>query len=811
MSFRFFSFCFLLLAVGRPSVVYGGAETPNPGLRYYYPAPDAPVVEVEADVVVYGGTSGGVVAAVQAARMGKSVALVVFGRRVGGMTSGGLTKTDGVNAAVQGGITREFFDRVGNSGFRPSTAQAAFEALLADPVPGRDPVEPIPVYYEQRLASVEMEGNRISVLHMENGSVFRGKRFIDCTYEGDLMAAAGVTYTYGREARGVYGESEAGIKRMHTLPGVNAYVMEGDPDSGLIFGVMDEPAFAPGEGDRHIQAYNFRMFTVTSDNPDQRQPIFEPEAYDASLFEMLYRYHRAGGGTRMKIGNDVNNHEYFNRGVASDHIGYNRWPASDGGWLTWGEEGAENEAAYIPWPEADYPTREKIYQSHVAWQLGMLWYLQTDERYRALATDPEVDASVRESIQGLLEVVDRLGLPPGEYPETGGWPHELYVREARRMVSDLVMHEGHYRREFVVDDPVGLANYRADSHHVRRIVGANGIVRPEGDTGGGIVAPWRISYRSIVPKRGEVDNLLVPWAISASHVAFGSMRMEPCFMVLSQSAATAASLSIDEAVAVQDLDYDLLKPRLLADGMIPGNFPVPSVRFVRPAFSSNQTPGETLELEVEAAYAENGIAKVAFFQGATLLGEVSEPPYAWTATLPSFGRISFTARATDGEGRTNQDRVFVTVGTGDELMGNPHAGLIIDNSDPDRVEFTGEWPSSSIVAGHIGDEYQHDGRTGGGKSARYTPDLPESGLYEVYIGSVANPMRATNVPVDILHAGETTTVEVNQREGGYWRFAGQYSFEIGKENAVILRNDGADSYVVADAVSFVRAPASDSD
>ncbi|MCC5807461.1 MAG: FAD-dependent oxidoreductase [Opitutales bacterium] len=771
-------------------------------MKYYYPAPEAPVVDVEADIIVYGATSGGVVAAVQARRMGKSVALVAFRRTVGGMTSGGLSRTDGVDANVQGGIAREFFDRAGNIGFRPSTAERVFNELLEEPVSGAPQPDPVPVYYEQRLASVEMDGQRIVALHMENGSVFRGKMFIDCTYEGDLMAGAGVSYTYGREPYSRFGESRAGKKSPATLQGVDPYIEEGVPESGLIYNLIDEPFGFQGLGDRHIQAYNFRMFTVRRSNPAEKQPLFEPDAYDPDRFEILYRFHRAGGSTNLRIDYDVNNHHFFNRGVASDHIGGNRWPAEDGGWLPWAKDTRDD---FIPWPEADYETREKMFQSHVAWQLGMFWYIRTDPRYRALAQDPELSASVRGNIQNLLNTVDEMGLPLGEYPETNGWTHELYVREARRMVSDMVVHQGHYDRDIVVPDPVGLANYQADSHHVRRIVSSSGTVLSEGDTGGGVDTPWRIPYRAIVPKRGEAENLFVPWAISSSHVAFGSMRMEPCFMVLAQSAATAASLCIEQGESVQDLDYAVLRQRLLADGQILGEFDGPFVEMAAPVIDLLTQPDASDVLEASVTPGSEPITKVEFFHRERLLGEVTEPPYEWP--LPSelySGWNDFSARATDGAGRTNNESVFLFHGTPDEVATDPFAGIIIDNSDAAQVTLSGQWFSSSSVEGHFGGAYIHDGNTGGGKSARYEPVLPEPGYYQVYVGWMPHNLRATNAPLDIEHAHGTTTLLINQRlHEQYWTFAGRYFFDGQGGEAVVWRNDGANQHVIADAVAFV--------
>jgi hypothetical protein len=678
------------------SGLQAAAPTPNPGLKYYYPATAAPVVDVEADIVVYGATSGGVVAAAQAVRMGKSVALVAFGRHAGGMTSGGLTETDGVSPLAQGGITREFFVAVGsNTGFKPSKAEEKFEALLANPVPTAVWDSPVPTYYEQRLASVEKSGARIVAMHMENGSVFRGKMFIDCTYEGDLLARAGVSSTYGREAASQYGESKAGKIPAAAVYGVDPYVVAGDSSSGLIYNLVNEPVGTTGSGDSHLQAYNFRMYTTQSSNPALLQPLFSPGLYNSAMFEILYRFHRSGGATAMTVGNDINNHEMFDRGCSTDHIGGNRWPDGNGGW--------------IAWPAADYATRELIYQSHVSWQLGMLWYLKNDARYRALATDPSLNATIRTNIQNLLNKVDQIGLPLGEYPETGGWPHELYVREARRMISDLVVTQAHFDRTVVVEDSVGLANYTADSHHVRRLPGP-GYVRVEGDTGGSSSSTWRIPYRALIPKKSECENLLVTWSISSSHVAFCSTRMEPCLMALSQSAATAAALCIDRDEAVQDLPYPPLRLQLLADGQILGD----------------------------------------------------NPPVVGTET-------------------------------------------IVDNTSATGFSTSGTWTASAATSGYYGANYLHDGNSAGGKSATYSPALPETGTYEVFARWTADPNRASNATYEISHASGTTNVTASQKSnGGLWFSLGVFTFNAGATGGVTLRNTAANGFVVADAIRFLQ-------
>jgi hypothetical protein len=690
----------LLLSFGPCPRVDAAATTPNPGLKYYYTAATAPVVDVEADVVIYGGTPGGVISAAQTVRMGKSVVLVAFGRHVGGMTSGGLTETDAVDSLVQGGITREFFNATGNTGFKPSKAEQTFEAMLANPVPAATWDPPVPTYYEQRLAAVDKVGARIVAIHMENGSVFRGKMFIDCTYEGDLLAKAGVSYTYGRESSSQYGESMAGKKGAVKLTGVDPYVVAGSSASGLVYGVVNELIGTTGSADTYLQAYNFRMYTAQSSNPANYKPLFQPADYDSTRFEILYRLHKAGGNTGMTVGNDINNHEMFDTACSTDHIGGNRWP-----------DGSESS---IAWPEADYATRELIYQSHVGWQLGMLWYLKNDTRYRALATDPSLSSTIRSNIQSLLNKVDQLGLGLGEYPETGGWPHELYVREARRMVSDVVVTQANFDRTIIASDSVGLANYTADSHYVRRMLGANGTLWAEGNTGGSSSSTWRIPYGALIPKKPECENLLVPWAISISHVAFCSMRMEPCFMVLSQSAATAAALCIDRNEAVQDLPYAQLKLQLLADGQILG----------------------------------------------------SDPPAVGTET-------------------------------------------IVDNAAATGFSTSGTWTASSATSGYYGGNYLHDINSAGGKSATFTPTLSATDTYEVFARWTADPNRATNAMYEIVHAGGTNTVSVNQRNnGGIWYSLGVFTFNAGTSGNVTLRNTAANGYVIADAVRFLQVTSS---
>lgn len=502
-------------------VLAAGPETPSPGLRYYYPVPPAnPVRVIEADICVYGGTPGGVAAAVQGARMGKKAVLVVMRRHVGGMTSGGLTATDIGKRAAIGGLANEVYAKIGRtSGFRPSQAEKAFLELLQE--------AGVTVYYEHRLKDVAKEGNRIESIRMENGNTMRAKVFIDATYEGDLLAAAGVSFHVGRESNATYGETINGVQFRNShnfaVP-VDPYREPGNPASGLLPTISAEPPGKAGDGDKKVQAYNFRM---QLSNAASRLPFPKSEGYDRGRYALLERYLKAQSDPKLPTqlhNGDCNN----NGGFSTDHIGAN-----------------------YAWPEADYATREKIFQDHVNYQQGLMWFS---------GNDPEVPETIRAK-------TNAFGLLVGEFPETGGWPHELYVREGRRMISDYVMTEADCRSQRAAPDSVGLASYTMDSHNCQRVV-INGAVRNEGDVQIGVPRPYPVSYRSIVPKESECSNLFVSVCLSSSHMAYGSIRMEPVFMILGQSAATAASFAIDAKVPVQKVDYAKLRERLLADKQV---------------------------------------------------------------------------------------------------------------------------------------------------------------------------------------------------------------------------------------------------
>jgi len=524
---------------------------------------------VVADVCVFGGTSGGIAAAVQARRLGKTVVLVEPGRYLGGLTTGGLGATDIGNKAAIGGLSREFYGRIARhysqdaawtretrqdyfarrgSGqaqasdlssadatmwtFEPHVATRVFDAMLAE--------AQVPVYRQQRLASVKRNGRRLTEVRMQNGTVFRAKMFIDATYEGDLMAKARVSYHVGREANARYGETLNGIreqtpKHQFTVR-VDPYVKPGKPGSGRLPFIQSGDGGKPGAGDPRVQAYNYRLCFTT--NAANRLPLVPPPNYDPGQYELLARYLEAlvAAGHKPRLSEfwnpiwmpnqktDINN----NGGFSTDFIGMN-----------------------YDYAEADYAKRQRIAQTHEDYIRGFLTFL---------ATSPRVPETMRAEMR-------TWGPCRDEFPDTGGWPYQLYVREARRMVSDYVMTEHNCRGQEVARDSVGLAAYNMDSHNCQRIV-KKGRAENEGDVQVPPMKPYPISYRALMPKASECENLFVPVCLSSSHIAYGSIRMEPVFMILGQSSATAAALALDDNVPVQQLDYAKLRARLLADKQI---------------------------------------------------------------------------------------------------------------------------------------------------------------------------------------------------------------------------------------------------
>lgn len=486
------------------------------------------------DVCVYGGTSGGVIAAVKAARLGKRVALICDKNHVGGMTSSGLGWTDvgHVGTAYIQGMANEFYTRINskygtdvNFHFEPHVAEAVFNDMIQE--------SGVLLYTNQFLVSVTRQGAQIRAVTMNNGNIFEAKEFIDTSYTGDLMATAGVTYTMGREAANQYGESLAGVRPPDTSFGnqVNPYVVSNVPDSGLLPLIQSNALAAVGTADSLVQTYNFRMcFTQVASN---RLAVAAPANYNPAQYDLLARYLQANPAltlsSLMTLGTplpnskmDINN----NGPISTDFVG--------------------ESSAYA---EASPALRIQIWQDHKNYEQGFFYFL---------ANDPRVPSGIRSSMSS-------WGPCKNEFTDNGGWPWELYVRESRRMISDYVMTQSNVFNQLPVPDSVGMAGYFTDSHYCERIVN-NGVIVNEGTSRGDITTPYPIAYRALVPKTNECTNLLVPWSLSASHIAFCSIRMEPTFMILSQAAATAACNAIDDGVPIQSVDIRKLQSQLSVDG-----------------------------------------------------------------------------------------------------------------------------------------------------------------------------------------------------------------------------------------------------
>jgi hypothetical protein len=521
----------------------------------------------ETDLLIYGCTSGAIAAGVQATRMHKTVVMVCPEKHLGGLTAGGLGWTDSGDKAVIGGLSREFYHRVwqhydqpdawrwqkreefGNKGqsgtamdvgnrtmwiFEPHVAEQVYESWVKE---ARIPI--VRNAWLDREKGVKKQGDRIVSITTLDGKTYAAKMFIDATYEGDLMAAAGVDFHVGRESMQTYDEKWNGVQtgvlhhRHHfgaVKQPISPYVVPGDPKSGVLPRISAESPGKYGEGDNKVQAYCFRMCLTRE--PKNRVAFPKPSAYDPKQYELLLRIFNAGWRETFDkfdaIPNgktDTNNHGPF----STDNIGAN-WD----------------------YPNATYARRREIIQEHVNYQQGWLYFI---------ANDPRVPADVRTAFA-------KWGLAKDEFKDNGNWPHQIYVREARRMVGKYVMTENELTKKRPTPESVGMGSYGIDSHNVQRYITPEGYVQNEGDIGVSTNGPYQISYGSLVPKKGQAANLLVPVCLSSSHIAYGSIRMEPVFMILGQSAATAASIAIDNGIGVQDVPYATLRERLLADGQV---------------------------------------------------------------------------------------------------------------------------------------------------------------------------------------------------------------------------------------------------
>jgi hypothetical protein len=517
-----------------------------------------------ADVIVYGGTSSAVVAAVQASRMEKSVILVSPDKHLGGLSSSGLGFTDTGNKTVIGGIAREFYQLIyrhyqnpeswkwqkqseyGNVGqgnpaidgenrtmwiFEPHAAEEAFENLIS-----HSKVEVHRGEFLNRESGIVKKNDAIVSIKTISGNIYSGKVFIDATYEGDLMASAGVKYTIGRESGDTYKEQFNGIQKgvfhhdHHFKVNVDPYKIPGDPSSGLLPRISPDSPGENGTGDKKIQAYCYRLCMTKV--PENRIPITKPEGYDSTQYELLGRVSEKGWKEFFNkydpipnLKTDVNNHGP----VGFDNIGMN-WD----------------------YPEASYKRRSEILKEHELYQKGLLYFITTDRR---------IPAEVR-------EIMKQWGLVKDEFKDNGNWPYNIYVRESRRMLGEYVMTENEVLGKTKVPQSIGMGSYAMDSHNVQRYVTPEGYVQNEGDIGVTPEKPYQIDLRSVIPKREDCTNILVPVCISSSHIAFGSIRMEPVFMILGQSSGIIASMAIDGEKSIQDLNYNDIKTKLEASGQV---------------------------------------------------------------------------------------------------------------------------------------------------------------------------------------------------------------------------------------------------
>ncbi len=547
-NMKIFLYAFLILLI----IPLFSAHNPHSKYANFSAAKNG---KYEADVIIYGGTSAGVIAAVEVIRSGKTAIIVSPDKHLGGLSAGGLGYTDTGNKEVIGGLSREFYHRVwlayqkpdawlwqkqseyGNRGqssiamddknrtmwiFEPHVAEKVYEDFIKE--------NKIRVFRDEwlnREKGVIKNKEKIVAIKTLSGKEYKGKVFIDATYEGDLMAAAGISYHVGRESMAQYNEKFNGVQTgvyhqpLHFKTNISGYRIPGDPNSGVLPLISNEPPGIYGSEDKRIQAYCFRM--CMTNHPENRVPFPKPENYNANNYELLLREFATGWrGWFNKFDNipnkktDTNNHG----AVSTDNIGMNH-----------------------DYPEASYQRRKEIIKQHFDYQAGLQWFV---------ANDPRVPEDIRVKMA-------TYGLAKDEFIDNNNWPHQLYVREARRMIGEYITTENDVLKKKETPKSIGMGSYNIDSHNVQRYITAEGYVQNEGDISVKPPAPYSISYGSIVPKKQECNNLLVPICVSSSHIAYGSIRMEPVFMVLGQSAGAAAKLAIEKNCAVQDVPYQELK------------------------------------------------------------------------------------------------------------------------------------------------------------------------------------------------------------------------------------------------------------
>lgn len=499
---------------------------------------------IETDICVYGGTSAGVIAAYTAQKLGKKAIVIEPGRHLGGMSSGGLGYTDIGNKYAITGLARDFYRRIGKYygkfeqwTFEPHVAEDIFKQYVKQ---GN-----FKVLFETRLRDVKKQGTRITEVVLENATdrsattvIVRAKVYIDCGYEGDLMAKAGVSYVVGREDNKDYNETINGVQLMqgHQFQdGIDPYIIPGKPESGLVWGVSRETLQPNGTGDKKVQAYNYRI-CLTSDK-NNMVPIIRPEGYDSTRYELAVRLLKANPDKKR----------------LDDYFIWSRMPNSKTDINNRGGFSTDMIGMNYKYPDGTYEQRKQIIAEHERYTKGLLYFYGHDSR---------VPVELRNEML-------KWGYPKDEYTDNGNWSPQLYIREARRMVGSYVMSQANCEGKEVVKDGVGMAAYTMDSHNCQRIV-VNKQVKNEGNVEVGGFGPYPIAYGSIVPKASECTNLFVPVCLSATHIAYGSIRMEPVFMVLAQSAATAAVYAINGNKSIQSIDIAELQQELKANPLADG-------------------------------------------------------------------------------------------------------------------------------------------------------------------------------------------------------------------------------------------------
>lgn len=615
------------------------------------------------DLVVYGGTAGGIAAAVEASRLGKKVALIEPSQYLGGMSAGGLSYTDTYWPSAVGGIAADFYRRTGRAygkttsdyTFEPKVATNIFESMVRE--------ASIDVFRNERLdlgvGGVAKSGSTITAIRTESGRQFNGAMFIDATYEGDLMAKSGVSFTTGRESNATYGETYNGVQKQFAFSHnfstrIDPFVVKGDPSSGLLYGVSNAASGNDGTGDARMQAYNYRL-TFTKDAAIKKSWT-QPANYDASKYELLARYIQTAGITQVSgkllkitaspIENgkyDVNNEGAF----STDFIGGNHDYAT-----------------------ADYATRDQIVQAHKDYQKGLLYFLATDARLP----------------QSIRTEMNSYGLATDEFVDNDNWSTQLYVREGRRMVGEYVMTDrnvvGKNGVRTTVDDSVGLGTYTMDSHNTQRYVAYDAAkneyyVKNEGDIQVSIASPYGISYKAITPQEQQASNLIVPVALSASHIAYGSMRMEPTFMILGQTAGAAAVAAMDRGTSVQDVDYATLASQMRSEGQVLtwGNESA-ATRFVGTIHEDFNYGLDNSDIDV-VSYTAGGFSQAwgggkSYINAATAMAET--PNYSTTHQLtydaPGYGNSASVGRlVSGGAGADGSSATYSAVVSGRGIRG----------------------------------------------------------------------------------------------------------------------------------------------